>query len=509
MGILDKLFPSRRNQNKRTLTPEIFSFLRGSLLSGSLYNMSTLKGTSSYNDILSLITTMRALSQDAQICTALNYYATDATTPNANGDIIWATALDSDHSDVADVINSIFKRWHINEYVRDHILELATVGNLYIPTTHLYKPVVGDRGRTHVVLDNNTIPDDFFDIVPSTKILPENILHLWHEGEPVGYLMEPNDTDSNSGELQILSEVSCIHFSLGGILGDYTLDAKDGDGNDITYDIKFATPLLSQAIQPTQILNLLEDANILSSLSRVVKFVNVECGTNEADIREALTEIKNAIEQQLALNTSNGDIQSYVNPQSPNNLIYLPRINGTDAVSVTDLNMAESNEADNNLLDYYQNKKLSVLGVPKEALNFSSNEGLGGAGTVLSQRSALYANALQRLETAYINGWTDAFNKYFTERNLSGYVNSFTLHMNPIVTPLSTVMSEKRDSAISQAQNLIQMLKELGVTESELYKDAITEILSETFPKISSSAYEWDINVEEGEEGGGPIGGGF
>ena len=171
--------------------------------------------------------------------------------------------------------------------------------------------------------------------------------------------------------------------------------------------------------------------------------------------------------------------------------------------------MAESNEADNNLLEYYQNKKLSVLGVPKEALNFSSNEGLGGAGTVLSQRSALYANALQRLETAYMNGWTEAFNKYFAERNYNGFVNSFKLHMNPIITPLSTVAGEKRDSAISQAQNMISMLKELGIEDVTMYQDAIIEILSETFPKIASSAYEWDINADEVEEGvgGGSIGG--
>ncbi len=116
-----------------------------------------------------------------------------------------------------------------------------------------------------------------------------------------------------------------------------------------------------------------------------------------------------------------------MNPQSPNNLIYLPKINGQDAISITDLNMAEATEADNALLQYYQDKKLSVLGIPKEMLNFSSNEGLGGAGSVMSQRSSIYANALQRLETAYISGWTDAINKYFAARNMHGMVNTFTL----------------------------------------------------------------------------------
>ena len=140
-----------------------------------------------------------------------------------------------------------------------------------------------------------------------------------------------------------------------------------------------------------------------------------------------------------------------------------------------------------------------MLGVPKEAMNFSSNEGLGGAGSVLSQRSALYANALQRLETAYIAGWTDAINKYFKARNLSGFVNQFKLHMNPIITTQSTVQFEKRASALNQAQQLVDLLKNVGVIDSENYRKALTEILSEVFPQIGSDAINWDIDVTETE----------
>ena len=39
---------------------------------------------------------MRALARDSQISTALSYYATDATTTNTAGEIIWATADGSD-----------------------------------------------------------------------------------------------------------------------------------------------------------------------------------------------------------------------------------------------------------------------------------------------------------------------------------------------------------------------------------------------------------------------------
>lgn len=492
---LDRLVP-RRN---RLL--DMPSYLR-SLVTGSLYRVSDVRGDTSFADIRTQIDTMRALARDSQIATALSYYATDATTVNTAGDIIWATSIDDKSKDVAEVVNALFKRWNVNLYARDHILELATIGNLYIPTTDLYKESSETFSRKGVVLNNNTIPDQGFDIVPSYKIPPETIVHLWYHGFPEGYILEPDETLS---DVLILPEQSVIHFSLGGLLGDYTLATRDNDGNDKEYDIQFATPLMAQAVQPTQTLSLLEDAVVLASLSRTIKFINVECGTEEDEIRESLQQIKDAIEQQLSLNTATGDAQSYVNPQSPNNLIYMPKINGQNALDITDLDMAEASDADNKLLDYYQDKKLSVLGVPKEAMNFSSNEGLGGAGSVLSQRSALYANSLQRLETAYMEGWRDALNKYFIARNMSGFVDKFILHMNPIITTQSTVQFEKRDSALSQAQTLVDLLKNIGVDNKESYTNALVEILSEVFPQMGSAARNWDVNVDEASsEGGGP-----
>lgn len=495
--LFDKLVPKRSKLN------EGGSWLR-QIVTGSLYRISDIRGDTSVADIKTQIDTMRALAADSQISTALSYYATDATTVNTAGEVIWATALDDNHKEVADIINALFKRWNVNRYARDHILELATIGNLYIPTTYLYKEDSRTYNRKGVVLDNNTIPEDDYDIIPSYKIPPESIIHLWYQGNPQGYIMDPSDGQDVTTQL-LLPELACIHFTLGGLLGDYTIDAKDKQGNPITYDIQFSQPLMAQAVQPTQTLSLLEDAVLLSSLARTIKFVNVECGSQEEEIRDALQQVKDMIEQQLSLNTSTGDAQSFVNPQSPNNLIYLARVNGQDAISITDLNMAEANDADNKLLDYYQDKKLSVLGVPKEAMNFSSNEGLGGAGSVLSQRSALYANALQRLETAYMEGWTDALNKYFIARNYSGFVNQFQLHMNPIITTQSTVQFEKRDSALSQAQAVVQLMKDSGITDADKYKLALTEILSEVFPQTGADVVNWKVDVEEpaGEGGGG------
>ena len=192
-----------------------------------------------------------------------------------------------------------------------------------------------------------------------------------------------------------------------------------------------------------------------------------------------------------------------MNPQSPNNLIYLPKVNGNDAVSVTDLNMRDDGEESDKLLNYYQDKKLSVLGIPKEALNFSSAEGLGGAGAVMSQRSALYANALQRIETAYKEGWTAALNAYFSARNMTGYVDQFELHMQPILTEMSTVQFDKRDASVSQASQIVDLLKALGVSDADTYKTAIIEILQDALPKTSTAVNTADIDVSTEDAGEG------
>ena len=483
---------------KNPYTTDTTSFLRA-MVSGNFYKISDIRGNNSVEDILTQVKTMRAMSTDSQIDTALSYYATDATTPNSNNEIIWATAIDPQYKDAAEIINVKFKQWNINTYARDHILELALMGNLYIPTTLMYKDDASSQ-KQHVVLNNNTIRDDDFEIITSYKILPEDIIHLWYRGIPKGYIMEP--VDGFSTDITILPEEAVIHFTLGGLLGDYTISGVDDKGNPADYDIQFGTPLMARAVQPTQTLSLLEDSVLLSSLSRVVKFINVECGNaEEEEAKKTLETIKDMIEQKYSMNTSTGDAQSYIDPQSPNNLIFLTKINGQDPISITDLNMADATDADNKLLEYYQNKKLSVLGVPKEAMNFSSSEGLGGAGAVMSQRSALYANSLMRLETAYKEGWRKALNTYFVQHGLSGYVDKYQLNMNPILTQMSTVSFERRDAAIGQAQTIVDLLKNIGVTEADKYKSAITEILVDALPGTSSEVASWNIDVTAGGEG--------
>jgi len=108
------------------------------IVSGSFYRVSDLRKDTDIATIRAKIDTMRALALDSQIATALSYYATDATTTNSTGQVIWATPVDPDFTEVADIVNEKFKQWKVSTYARDHILELATVGNLFLPSTDAY-----------------------------------------------------------------------------------------------------------------------------------------------------------------------------------------------------------------------------------------------------------------------------------------------------------------------------------------------------------------------------------
>ena len=72
--------------------------------------------------------------------------------------------------------------------------------------------------------------------------------------------------------------------------------------------------------------------------------------------------------------------------------------------------------------------------------------------------------------------------------------------MADTITTQSTIQFERRDAAVGQASNIIQMLKDLGVKDADTYRDAISEILLDVLPGTSGKATSWDVNVEGGED---------
>lgn len=85
---------------------------------------------------------------------------------------------------------------------------------------------------------------------------------------------------------------------------------------------------------------------------------------------------------------------------------------------------------------------------------------------------------------------------------MSGFVDKFVLNMNPILTNMDQILYEKRDGAITQAQNLIALMQQLGIENPSDYQKAITEILTQAFPQTGASVNNWDVKAPTGESGG-------
>ena len=72
--------------------------------------------------------------------------------------------------------------------------------------------------------------------------------------------------------------------------------------------------------------------------------------------------------------------------------------------------------------------------------------------------------------------------------------------MNPILTEMSTVQFDKRDSAISQATAIVELFKNLKIEDKDSYITALVEILTEAFPQTSSALDRNLIDVSGGAE---------
>jgi hypothetical protein len=67
--------------------------------------------------------------------------------------------------------------------------------------------------------------------------------------------------------------------------------------------------------------------------------------------------------------------------------------------------------------------------------------------------------------------------------------------MQPILTEMSALQFDKRDSAITQSSTLVDLLKSLGVTKTDVFKVALSEILGECMPKTSATISDTTLDV--------------
>lgn len=419
------------------------------------------------------------LLKDATIAAAIEMYADDATQYNyRTGKVIWA---ESDDKDIEAAANRLINVLNLNEKAWTHIYALCTYGDVYLRLYRKgdisdYTELVNSQhsGQTAIRVkpeDDTRKIEEYIEYVDD----PATMYDLQVRDKTSGFIKMVNSQvdASNSytksvtktldlSDVNIYDRTSFVHICLSGNIDRHPelIALTDSKTNSVTvYKVKTGKSILADAYQAAQTVALLEDSMMLSRVTKsaLVRILQIEVGNMpKPEVESLLRRVKNMIEQKMALNKENGVVASYNSPGPIENIIYVPTKEGKGVITSTNLG-GDVNIKDIVDVDYFNNKKLSALKIPKQFLNYDSPEGLGN-GTSLTKLSSRYAHTIMRIQNAYISGITNLLNIYFADKGLK-YINKFTIKMVSPSTLEDTERDEQTQTRLDHASRILEMLE--------------------------------------------------
>ena len=477
--------------------------------------------------------------KDATIAAAIEMYADDATQYDyKTGKIIWAEA---EESDVANAANRLIDVLGINDKVWNHIYALCAYGDVFLRLYRKgdesdYSQLYGNHeGQTAIRVkkeDPSRPIEEYIEYVDD----PAAMYDLQIRDKTSGYIRMFNVNEEQSSamystlftktldlsDVNIYDRKSFVHICLTGNISrnPEIITLHDSNtGETQVYKVKTGKSVLADAYQPSQTVKLLEDSLMLSRVTKsaLVRILQIEVGNMpKAEVEALLRRIKNMIEQKMALNKQNGVVSSYNSPGPIENIVYVPTKEGKGAITSNNLG-GDVNIKDIVDVDYFNNKKLSALKIPKQYLNYDAPEGLGN-GTSLTKLSSRYAHTIMRIQNAYITGITNLLNIFFLDKGLD-YINKFTLKMVSPATIEDTERDELVTNRLNQASDILNMIEgktdESGIFETVcwiltnfLNLDEISDIL-QRHKVVQDDSVGFDVSseghdFEPDDFGGGP-----
>ena len=477
--------------------------------------------------------------KDATIAAAIEMYADDATQYDyKTGKIIWAEA---EESDVANAANRLIDVLGINDKVWNHIYALCAYGDVFLRLYRKgdesdYSQLYGNHeGQTAIRVkkeDPSRPIEEYIEYVDD----PATMYDLQIRDKTSGYIRMFNVNEEQSSamystlftktldlsDVNIYDRKSVVHICLTGNISrnPEIITLHDSNtGETQVYKVKTGKSVLADAYQPSQTVKLLEDSLMLSRVTKsaLVRILQIEVGNMpKAEVEALLRRIKNMIEQKMALNKQNGVVSSYNSPGPIENIVYVPTKEGKGAITSNNLG-GDVNIKDIVDVDYFNNKKLSALKIPKQYLNYDAPEGLGN-GTSLTKLSSRYAHTIMRIQNAYITGITNLLNIFFLDKGLD-YINKFTLKMVSPATIEDTERDELVTNRLNQASDILNMIEgktdESGIFETVcwiltnfLNLDEISDIL-QRHKVVQDDSVGFDVSseghdFEPDDFGGGP-----
>ena len=506
------------------------------------------------NQLYSLIDSM---AEDITISAGLEIYAEDVTQKNDKGNIVW---VESSDDNIAKYVTFLLNSWKVDKHIYSWVYSLCKYGDLYLK---LYRKsdIDSDLFNTDVeetkqlnedytdlsYLDKKEEVDkepltedvkivayeksdhyvDYIEMVPN----PAEVFELTRFGKTAGYIKAPIavmnavsntvwDNNSfryrfNKNDVNLYQPTEFVHASLQDDVSRYPEqvdifienDANLADKSDATADYSYTVnrgqSLLYNLFKVWRQLSLLENSVLLNRLTKssITRIIGVEVGDMpKENVPQHLMGVKRLIEQKSAINEAIS-MSEYTNPGPIDNTVYVPTHKGIGAITSQQIggDVDVKSLAD---LDYYKNKLYSGLRIPKQYLGDTDDATGFNGGTSLTIISSRYAKTIQRIQTSITQMLTDAINLYLLDRNMSNYINKFTLQMQ---VPTTQEELDRRDniaskvSIVSDVMNLLADIED-PATKLKILKNLLTTIISDN-EVISLIQDEIDKLEAEQEEG--------
>lgn len=502
------------------------------------------------NQLYNLIDSM---AEDITISAGLEIYAEDVTQKNDKGDIVW---VESSDDNISKYVTFLLNSWKVNKHIYSWVYSLCKYGDLYLK---LYRKSDVSDDLFYEEDNSKQLNEDYTNldylnkdekeqINEDVKIVaydksdhyvdyiemisnPAEIFELTKFGKTAGYIKAPiaasntitnSSWDNNSfkyrfrkNDVNLYQPTEFVHASLQDDVSrfpeqvDIFIDNNADMSNstaDYSYNVNRGQSLLYNLFKVWRQLSLLENSVLLNRLTKssITRIIGVEVGDMpKENVPVHLMGVKRLIEQKSAINEAIS-MSEYTNPGPIDNTVYVPTHKGIGAITSQQIggDVDVKSLAD---LDYYKNKLYSGLRIPKQYLGDTDDATGFNGGTSLTIISSRYAKTIQRIQTSITQMLTDAINLYLLDRNLSNYINKFTLQMQ---VPTTQEELDRRDNMASKVQIVSDIMSLLSDIEDQASKLKIlknllstvisdNEIMSLLQDEIDKLEAELNENIDE------------
>lgn len=405
------------------------------------------------NDRLSRISDYREMLKDGVTMSAVELISEDASLIDPENNLA-AWVQSSDNPDFAEMATDFLKnKLRINDIIYPLAFNIVAFGEAFLDTNY-----------SNIAYREEYNVGDYFTIAE-----PEDVLHIYRFGVPLGYLHSKNQSAD-----KLLPERSYIHF------------ISDRANKDILSDnsyIQYGASFLEAARPYYKQRQLLDDLLILARLTRssFYRLFSVDVGAaSSQDTAKMMRELKTAVSSKQSINVSNEVFSSKSSPILTGGNVYFPVRNGQGAVTVQEVG-GEVNVSALADIDYFDDRYYGALKVPKQFLG-QSDEAPGGLGdTTLTQLDIRYARTVKRCQRIIKSGLKDLIYWYCSIHNI--LPPSFTIEMPRILTAEDTRLSDIQKSEIEVANSIVELIK--SVDENAVENSNKSKLMSALLNRVS------------------------